>query len=247
MLRPRSASRTALMNCSAASRLSNTAAAVHVVSSPSMTCLKSGSLSRFQCASGDIELRRAERTAVTRVAEIHRLELHARSRGTAAAWAPSFRRSFRGWRSQRRCNRRGSSARRRIDAVYSSWFCHLQCGLHRSLIGDAAEADVRLRALRACSRAARAPARPRVSSPCSSQRVPTPSATTVSTRFSTSQTRRMISSVRSTGTLISTIADISFSLRMSSRSVPVGDVAHQRRDRDSSSRTRRRRPPAPST
>ena len=39
--------------------------------------------------------------------------------------------------------------------------------------------------------------------------------------FSISQTSRMISSVRSTGTLISTIADINFSPRMSSRSVPV--------------------------
>ena len=46
-------------------------------------------------------------------------------------------------------------------------------------------------------------------------------ATTVSMRFSTSQTRRTISSTRSTGTLISTIADISFSFRMSSRKVPV--------------------------
>jgi hypothetical protein len=52
--------------------------------------------------------------------------------------------------------------------------------------------------------------------------VPTPSATTVSTRFSTSHTSRTISSTRSTGTLISTMADMSFSLRMSSRRVPVG-------------------------
>ena len=55
MLRPRSASRTALVHCSAASRLSNTAAAVAVVSSPSMTFWKSGLLSRFQCASGYID------------------------------------------------------------------------------------------------------------------------------------------------------------------------------------------------
>src|SRR5450432_4051307 len=59
------------------------------------------------------------------------------------------------------------------------------------------------------------------SSPSGPQRVPTPRATTVSNSFSASQTSRTISSVRATGTLISTIADISFSPRMSSRSVPL--------------------------
>ena len=62
---------------------------------------------------------------------------------------------------------------------------------------------------------------PPLSSPSASQRVPTPSATTVSICFSTSHTSRMISSVRSTGTLISMIADITFSFMMSSRIVPV--------------------------
>src|SRR5581483_5485436 len=59
------------------------------------------------------------------------------------------------------------------------------------------------------------------SSPAPSQRVPTPNATTVSMRFSTSHTSRIISSVRSTAVLISTIAESSFSLRISSRKVPV--------------------------
>ena len=48
---PRSASVTALTKSSAASRSSNTAAAVVAVSRPSMTASKSGVMSRFQCDS----------------------------------------------------------------------------------------------------------------------------------------------------------------------------------------------------
>src|ERR1700675_4161194 len=60
-----------------------------------------------------------------------------------------------------------------------------------------------------------------LSSPFSSQRVPTPKATTVSICFSTSHTRRIISSVRSALVLISTMAERTFSSRMSSLIVPV--------------------------
>ena len=60
-----------------------------------------------------------------------------------------------------------------------------------------------------------------VSSPSASQRTPTPITTWVGMRFSTSQMMRMISSVRATSTLISMMALITFSLRISVRMSPV--------------------------
>ena len=114
-LRPRS------RNPPAATRLSKTAATVVGASRPLMTASKSGVTSRFQCAVGFISLRRPQRAAVNRVAQIHGLERDRHFQKLAQLWPARPRRSCPCWPSRRRRSRRENFRRCRNDGA--CWSC----------------------------------------------------------------------------------------------------------------------------